>query len=131
MVEGQRLEDLSEESIFNITSFLIRPREQMRLHYSKALRIIQNKYKLKKSDVAFDYYGLGLSWSDNSVYKRYKVECRAGRLEKAMGLIKGQAGRIKSLLKSDGSTFMRIHAHYKNKKWTKEISGYYVRCVNT
>ena len=46
MVEGQTLNDLPEDVILNISSFLLGTPEELKLKHSNTLKQIQKKYKL-------------------------------------------------------------------------------------
>ena len=46
MVEGQTLNDLPEDVILNISSFLLGTPQELKLKHSNTLKQIQKKYKL-------------------------------------------------------------------------------------
>ena len=46
MVEGQALNDLPEDVILNISSFLLGTPQELKLKHSNTLKQIQKKYKL-------------------------------------------------------------------------------------
>ena len=118
MAEVQRLIDLPNDVMLNISSFLLGTPQQLKLKNNKALKQIQKQYKLDIFDFSEDEYIRTVEDGEYDEIVGQQRELTYGydiffmnrdyTLEEITRITKRQCHKLKSMVKPDGDTHLKI-----------------------
>ena len=122
MAEVQRLKQLPTEVMLNISSFLLGTPQQLKLKNNKAFKQIQSKYKLDVCEFSEDEYIRTVEDGEYDEIVEQQRELRYGydinfmnrdyTLEEITRITKRQYHKLKSMVKPDGDTHLKITFNY-------------------
>ena len=120
MAEVQRLIDLPNDVMLNISSFLLGTPEKLKLHNNKAFKQIQKQYKLDIFDFSEDEYIRTVEYGEYDEIVERQRELTYGHgirnknynIEEIVKITKRQCHKLKSMVKPDGDTHLNITFNY-------------------
>ena len=126
------LKNLSEECLLNISSFLLGTPQQLKFKNNKAFKQIQKQYKLDIFDFSEDEYIRTVEDGEYNEIVEQQRELTYGfdiyfmkrdyTIEEITRITKRQCHKLKSMVKPDGDTHLKIFFNYYLDGEEDEIS---------
>ena len=127
------LKNLNEECLLNISSFLLGTPQQLKFKNSKALKQIQNKYKLD-IETFKEIQSIQYDEDEDEPYRQtiygYSIKNKNYTIEKAINIIKRQCHKLMSMRKPDGDIDLKLSFHFYVNNAHFEVFTYMIEDID-